>query len=95
MTRKPRESYLFHMTKTAEHEPVGLQDGDKIRQLREGAGFSRPQFAEKLGITHGALINIEKRKRPASLAMLLRIARELAAARGEQIGVDELIKEAA
>lgn len=95
MTRNPRESYIFLMTKTAEHEPAGLQDGEKIQRLREEAGFSRPEFAEKLGITHGALINIEKRKRPASLAMLLRIARELAAARGEQIGVDELLKEAA
>lgn len=80
------------MTKTAEGDSgkLGSQDGDKIRTLRKEAGYATATaFARQLGIKPQSLINIERGKRPAGLAMLIRIAREL------DTNVDDLLKDAA
>ena len=79
------------MTQTAEGETtLGSQDGGKIRALRKEAGYATATaFARQLGIKPQSLINIERGKRPASLAMLIRIASEL------ETGVDALLKDAA
>lgn len=78
------------MNESAERERLGLQDGDKIRELRKSAGYSTATaFARQLGIKPNSLINIERGNKAASLAMLLRIAQEL------DMSVDDLLKEAA
>lgn len=78
------------MNETGGRETLGSQDGAKIRALREGAGDSTATaFAKQLGIKPQSLINIERGNRPASLAMLIRIASEL------ETSVDDLLREAA
>jgi len=78
------------MNEGAERERLGLQDGDKIRELRKSAGYATATaFARQLGIKPNSLINIERGNKAASLAMLLRIAQEL------DRSVDDLLKEAA
>jgi transcriptional regulator with XRE-family HTH domain len=78
------------MKETAGRERLGLQDGDKIRELRKSAGYSTATaFAQRLGIKPNSLINIERGNKAASLAMLLRIASEL------DTSVDDLLREAA
>lgn len=77
------------MSRTVERPKLGCQDGGKIRSLREGAGYSRPEFAELIGISLQSLINIEHNNRPAGLAMVIRIARAL------ETPVDDVLKDAA
>lgn len=78
------------MKETGQREPLGSQDGAKIRTLRRDAGYrTATAFAERLGIKPQSLINIERGNRPASLAMLIRIASEL------ETSVDDLLREAA
>jgi XRE family transcriptional regulator, fatty acid utilization regulator len=69
--------------------PQGSQDGDKIRKLREDAGLTVAELAARVGIGAPSLSNIELGVRPASLAVLIRIAREL----GKRL--DVLVKVAA
>lgn len=78
------------MNEGAERERLGLQDGDKIRQLRKDAGYrTATAFAHQVGIKPQSMINIERGNRPASLATLIRIASEL------ETSVDDLLREAA
>lgn len=78
------------MTNTGQSDTAGYHDGDKIRELRRQAGYpTASAFARHLGISPQSLINIERGKKPASLAMLIRIAREL------DSSVDSLLKAAA
>ena len=78
------------MTNTGQHDTAGHHDGSKIRELRKEAGYpTASAFARQLGISPQSLINIERGKKPASLAMLIRIAREL------DSSVDSLLKVAA
>jgi len=58
-------------------EPRGNQDGAKIRKLREDAGLTVSQLAARVGVGGPTLSNIELGTRPASLGLLIRIAREL------------------
>lgn len=78
------------MKETGQREQLGSQDGEKIRALRLDAGYgTATEFAKRLGIKPQSLINIERGNRPASLAMLIRIASEL------ETSVDDLLREAA
>ena len=72
-----------------EAAPRGNQDGLKIRQMREAAGLTVTELAERIGVVPGTLSNIELGNRAASLGMLIRIAREL------NKSVDTLLKDAA
>ncbi|MGV2384859.1 MAG UNVERIFIED_CONTAM: helix-turn-helix domain-containing protein [Thermobifida fusca] len=49
-------------------------DGRKIRDLRERAGLTRVQLAERVGCHPGTLQNIEGNRRGASRVMVARIA---------------------
>jgi DNA-binding XRE family transcriptional regulator len=61
-----------------ENEPGTPQDGDRIRALRkERLKINGTQFAERLGIYRETLVNIETNKKPASLALMIKIAAEL------------------
>jgi len=78
------------MNETGQREQLGSQDGEKIRALRKGAGYATATaFAKQLGIKPQSLINIERGNKPASLAMLIRIASEL------DTSIDSLLREAA
>ncbi len=58
--------------------PDILQNGGRIRELRkERLKLNGTQFAGLLGIYPQSLTNIEKNKKPASLALMVRIARQL------------------
>lgn len=82
----PRGAYYVCMN---ESEPRGNQDGLKIRQMREAAGLTVTELAERIGVVPGSLSNIELGNKPASLGILIRIARELNGS------VDALLKDAA
>lgn len=78
------------MTNTGQQDGAGHHDGDKIRELRQQAGFrTASAFARQIGITPQSMSNIERGKKAASLEMLIRIAREL------DSSVDSLLKVAA
>ena len=65
----------------------GCQDGDAIRRLREERAYfseraergnwSIKAVAGRVGITRQSLSNIELGNKPAGLAVLIRISREL------------------
>ena len=87
LDRIPRDSYCFHME---ENRPPSIQDGEKIRELRKSRlKVNASQFARRLGIKPQSMINIERGRRSASLALLIQIAREL------DEPVDALLREAA
>lgn len=55
-----------------------LQDGARIRQLRKARlKINDEEFAARLGIRSASLRNVEGNKKPASLALMIRIAGEL------------------
>jgi transcriptional regulator with XRE-family HTH domain len=57
---------------------AGFQNGTAIRQLREERGYrSVKSLAARVGLKPQSLSNIELGNKPASIAVLMRIAREL------------------
>jgi transcriptional regulator with XRE-family HTH domain len=64
----------------------GCQDGAAIRRLREERDLSALALAERVGIKRRSLYNIELGNKPAGLAVLVRIAREL------RVPVDKILK---
>ncbi|PSJ65173.1 helix-turn-helix domain-containing protein [Kumtagia ephedrae] len=54
--------------------PPKLYIGRKIRELRQAAGLTQVQFAERLGISTSYLNQIENNQRPVSAAVLLELA---------------------
>jgi DNA-binding XRE family transcriptional regulator len=62
-----------------EKNPNGLQDGGRIRKLRkERLGDpSGDALAARVGIYRQSLTNIEANKKAVSLALIVKIAREL------------------
>lgn len=76
----------------------GCQDGDAIRRIREERAYfseraQRPHWSIKavalrVGITPQSLSNIELGNKPAGLAVLVRIARDLG------VSVDEILLKA-
>jgi transcriptional regulator with XRE-family HTH domain len=75
---------------------VGCQDGDAIRRIREERAYiseraqrghwSIKAVARRVGITPQSLSNIELGNKPASLAVLIKISRDLG------VPVDRVIK---
>lgn len=57
--------------------------------MREAAGLSVTELADRIGVVPGSLSNVELGNKPASLTMLIRIAREL------NKSVDTLLRDAA
>lgn len=64
----------------------GCQDGAAIRRLREERDLSALDLAERVGIKRRSLYNIELGNKPAGLAVLVKIAREL------RVPVDRIIR---
>jgi transcriptional regulator with XRE-family HTH domain len=48
-----------------------------IRSLREADGVSQTEFAERLGISRANLCDIEKGRKPASIARAAKLAKKL------------------
>ena len=77
----------------------GFQDGDAIRKLREERAYfseraqrghwSIKAVARRVGITPQSLSNIELGNKPASLAVLIRISRDLGVPVDQVIRADE------
>jgi transcriptional regulator with XRE-family HTH domain len=63
----------------------GCQDGAAIRRLREDQRISAGDLADRVGIIRQSLYNIELGNKPAGLAVLVKIARELG------VQVDEIL----
>jgi transcriptional regulator with XRE-family HTH domain len=57
-------------------EPAEL--GARIRELREAAGLSQAELAERLGIAQNSLSNWERGNRQPSFADIVRVAESLA-----------------
>lgn len=67
--------------------PNGSQDGNAIRRYREERHLSVTALAARIGIRRQSLSNIELGTKPASAAVLVKIAREL------KVPLDEIVKE--
>ena len=65
----------------------GCQNGAAIRRIREERELSALDLAERVGIRRRSLYNIELGNKPAGLAVLVRIAREL------NVKVNEILKD--
>lgn len=63
----------------------GCQRGKRIRQLREGRDWSVTELAGRVRITPQSLSNIELGNKPAGVATLIAIAREL------DVPLDEIV----
>jgi transcriptional regulator with XRE-family HTH domain len=65
---------------------IGCQDGAAIRRIREEQRITPADLAARVGIMRQSLYNIELGNKPAGLAVLVKIARELG------VPVDEVIR---
>jgi transcriptional regulator with XRE-family HTH domain len=54
-----------------------VSNGEAIRAIREALGITQPGLAQRVGLTQGALSNIERGSRNASPHVLRAIANEL------------------
>jgi len=54
-----------------------VSNGAAIKAIRERTGINQPEFAKRIGVSQGALSNIERGNRRASPAMIRKIADEL------------------
>jgi transcriptional regulator with XRE-family HTH domain len=66
---------------------IGCQDGAAIRRIREERNRTPADLAASVGIRRQSLYNIELGNKPAGLAVLVRIAREL------RVPVDRILKD--
>jgi transcriptional regulator with XRE-family HTH domain len=65
---------------------VAVRFGQRLRQLREGAGLSQVEMAHRFGIDRGHISEMENGKRGVCLPMLETLAA------GFQITISELTK---
>jgi transcriptional regulator with XRE-family HTH domain len=54
-----------------------VSNGAAIQAIRRLLGISQPEFAKRLGVSQGAISNIERGARNASPMMIRKIADEL------------------
>lgn len=66
---------------------IGCQDGNAIRRIRKERDITPADLAARVGIRRQSLYNIELGNKPAGLAVLVRIARELG------VQVDRVIRD--
>lgn len=65
-------------------------NGPGLRTLREQAGLSRSHLAHRVGCTEGYIRNLENWGDQPSLPLTYRIVRELTAALGRAVTLDDV-----
>ena len=60
----------------------------KLKELREKAGFSQRELAEKLGVQASTVCQWESGKREPNMALVKRIASILSCTADELLGID-------